>query len=70
MTFQFCLKLSVLQHSFNLDFHYLFVRLAEVKEKIDYFKKAIQRLDMDLVNHRGNMIRVVADYAELRLFIL
>ncbi|XP_072778751.1 intraflagellar transport protein 74 homolog [Taeniopygia guttata] len=28
-------------------------QLAEVKEKIDYFKKVIQRLDMDLENHRG-----------------
>ncbi|NXQ73421.1 IFT74 protein, partial [Quiscalus mexicanus] len=28
-------------------------QLAEVKEKIDYFKKVIQRLDTDLENHRG-----------------
>ncbi|NXB33887.1 IFT74 protein, partial [Eulacestoma nigropectus] len=28
-------------------------QLAEVKEKIDHFKKVIQRLDMDLENHRG-----------------
>uniref|UniRef100_A0A8C9N709 Intraflagellar transport 74 n=1 Tax=Serinus canaria TaxID=9135 RepID=A0A8C9N709_SERCA len=28
------------------------VTLAEVKEKIDYFKKVIQRLDTDLENHR------------------
>ncbi|NXO66178.1 IFT74 protein, partial [Phainopepla nitens] len=28
-------------------------QLAEVKEKTDYFKKVIQRLDMDLENHRG-----------------
>uniref|UniRef100_A0A8C3EV57 Intraflagellar transport 74 n=1 Tax=Corvus moneduloides TaxID=1196302 RepID=A0A8C3EV57_CORMO len=33
------------------------VMLAEVKGKIDHFKKVIQRLDMDLENHRGNMIR-------------
>ncbi|NXI01133.1 IFT74 protein, partial [Pachycephala philippinensis] len=38
---------------FNFDFHYLFFRLAEVKEKIDHLKKVIQRLDMDLENHRG-----------------
>ncbi|NWT07675.1 IFT74 protein, partial [Vireo altiloquus] len=38
---------------FNLEFHYLFVRLTEVREKIDHFKKVIQRLDMDLENHRG-----------------
>lgn len=62
--------MSLLQHSFNLDFCYLFVRLAEVKEKIDYFKKVIQRLDTDLENHQGNMIRVVADYAELHLIVL
>ncbi|NXT69370.1 IFT74 protein, partial [Chaetops frenatus] len=42
-------------------------QLAEVKEKTDYFKKVIQQLDMDLENHQGNMIRVVADYAELHL---
>ncbi|KAI1239801.1 hypothetical protein IHE44_0011233 [Lamprotornis superbus] len=29
------------------------VMLAEVKEKTDYFKKVIQRLDMDLENNRG-----------------
>ncbi|XP_064259575.1 intraflagellar transport protein 74 homolog isoform X2 [Passer domesticus] len=28
-------------------------QLAEVKEKIDYFKKVIQRLDTDLENYRG-----------------
>nr|XP_021391612.1 intraflagellar transport protein 74 homolog isoform X2 [Lonchura striata domestica] len=28
-------------------------QLAEVKEKIDYFKKVIQQLDTDLENHRG-----------------
>ncbi|NXN85535.1 IFT74 protein, partial [Bombycilla garrulus] len=28
-------------------------QLAEVKEKTDYFKKVIQRLDMDMENHRG-----------------
>ncbi|NXQ40727.1 IFT74 protein, partial [Catharus fuscescens] len=28
-------------------------QLAEVKEKTDYFKKVIQRLDMDLENNRG-----------------
>ncbi|XP_039423496.1 intraflagellar transport protein 74 homolog isoform X2 [Corvus cornix cornix] len=28
-------------------------QLAEVKGKIDHFKKVIQRLDMDLENHRG-----------------
>ncbi|NWU19076.1 IFT74 protein, partial [Dyaphorophyia castanea] len=28
-------------------------QLAEVKEKTDHFKKVIQRLDMDLENHRG-----------------
>ncbi|NXE01009.1 IFT74 protein, partial [Chaetorhynchus papuensis] len=28
-------------------------QLAEVKEKIDHFKKVIQRLDMDLESHRG-----------------
>ncbi|NXH47919.1 IFT74 protein, partial [Dicaeum eximium] len=28
-------------------------QLAEVKEKIDYFKKVIQRLDTDLENHQG-----------------
>ncbi|NXO79279.1 IFT74 protein, partial [Sitta europaea] len=28
-------------------------QLAEVEEKIDYFKKAIQRLDMYLENHQG-----------------
>ncbi|NWV28929.1 IFT74 protein, partial [Origma solitaria] len=28
-------------------------QLAEVKEKTDHFRKVIQRLDMDLENHRG-----------------
>ncbi|NXL80692.1 IFT74 protein, partial [Leptocoma aspasia] len=28
-------------------------QLAEVKEKIDYFRKVIQRLDTDLENHQG-----------------
>uniref|UniRef100_A0A8C5TK42 Intraflagellar transport 74 n=1 Tax=Malurus cyaneus samueli TaxID=2593467 RepID=A0A8C5TK42_9PASS len=34
--------------------------LAEVKEKTDHFKKVIQRLDMDLENHRGNTTRDVS----------
>ncbi|NWS20946.1 IFT74 protein, partial [Pachyramphus minor] len=44
---------TILQHIFNLDFHYLLVRLTEVKEKTNRFKKVIQQLDMDLENHRG-----------------
>ncbi|NXQ25158.1 IFT74 protein, partial [Alaudala cheleensis] len=40
-------------HNFNLDSHYLFVRLAEVKEKTDYYKKMIQQLDTDMENQGG-----------------
>ncbi|NXU95128.1 IFT74 protein, partial [Xiphorhynchus elegans] len=43
----------ILQHIFNLDFHYVFSRLTEVKEKTNHLKKVIQQLDMDLENHQG-----------------
>uniref|UniRef100_A0A663N8Y7 Intraflagellar transport 74 n=1 Tax=Athene cunicularia TaxID=194338 RepID=A0A663N8Y7_ATHCN len=35
------------------------LKLTEVKEKTNHFKKVIQRLDMDLENHQGNVTRVV-----------
>ncbi|NXK62946.1 IFT74 protein, partial [Sylvietta virens] len=38
-------------------------QLAEVKEKTDYFKKVIQRLDTDLENHQGEENR---KYKELK----
>uniref|UniRef100_A0A8B9CDI2 Intraflagellar transport 74 n=1 Tax=Anser brachyrhynchus TaxID=132585 RepID=A0A8B9CDI2_9AVES len=56
--------LNILQSSFNHGFHNLFIRLAEVKEKTNHFKKVIQRLDMDLENHQGNITSVVVDFLE------
>uniref|UniRef100_A0A8C2ST82 Intraflagellar transport 74 n=1 Tax=Coturnix japonica TaxID=93934 RepID=A0A8C2ST82_COTJA len=41
-----------LQSSFNFGFHYLFIRLAEVRKKTNHFKKVIQQLDMDLEKHQ------------------
>uniref|UniRef100_U3J278 Intraflagellar transport 74 n=1 Tax=Anas platyrhynchos platyrhynchos TaxID=8840 RepID=U3J278_ANAPP len=59
--------LNILQSSFNHGFHNLFIRLAEVKEKTNHFKKVIQRLDTDLENHQGNITSVVVYHAGIYL---
>lgn len=60
-------NVSILQSSFNHGFHNLFIRLAEVKEKTNHFKKVIQRLDTDLENHQGNITSVVVYHAGIYL---
>ncbi|NXJ14320.1 IFT74 protein, partial [Odontophorus gujanensis] len=40
-------------YRFSFGFHYLFIRLTEVRKKTKHFKKVIQQLSMDLEKHQG-----------------
>lgn len=48
-------KKSNFHSSFNFGFHYLLIRLAEVRKKTSHFKKIIQQLDMDLEKRQGRV---------------